>query len=126
MSSVLKTLIKAKAVISNPKHWTQRRLAKTASGDYTTVNSPDAVCFCAIGALAKACNLKPASPNDDEYIAPCVVNAASVLVTALEIDPRPFGNPSMLVYTWNDQSLRTHAEVMKAFDKAIEIARTMP
>jgi hypothetical protein len=126
MSSVLKTLIKAKAVISDPAHWTKDRLAKTSTGVYTTINSPDATCFCAVGALAKGCNLKPVRPTEEEYTAPCVVNAASVLVTALGMDQMRVGTPSMLIYTWNDHHLRTHAEVMEAFDKAIEIARTMP
>lgn len=98
----------AKKLISDPACWTKGAYAKGADGKYTSPtgllthkypNPP--VCFCSVGAIAHVIG----SHNITEHIR--YLNMAV----------------NGLVVTFNDQPATTHEDVMKAFSKAIELAK---
>ena len=101
-------LIAARAKIERPECWTQRAFAKTALRNKAKVDSPRAVCWCALGAIAAITREPPHDVNDEVYW----------------LLHRAMGLPDdeMEVAGWNDASGRTHAEVLAAFDRAIEDA----
>jgi hypothetical protein len=99
---VKKALVSARALIEDPKHWTQGANATDSSGKITMPNSPNACCFCANGAILKVCEgFLPIS---------CVI---PFLERGLPKDKEL--NQSLFVY--NDT--HTHSEVLKLFDQAI-------
>lgn len=91
------TLRAARALIEQPERWTTTYLARNKQGRITGHASEDAVCWCAIGAIYKVTTDDP-SPY-------------------LDVLRRITGND---LSGFNDS--RTHAEVLDAFDRAIEIA----
>ena len=97
-------LYEARAVIDTEDKWTQGALARNAGGqELVSVLSPGAVCYCAGGAIAVAFG--------ERY-----PDGSSPVWLALE------AVISGVIPTWNDKPERTHAEVLAAFDKAIEVA----
>lgn len=92
-------LREARALIDAPEKW-------VGGGDLSkgAIDGPDT--FCA----AYACGNRGNSDND---------RARTYLETAIGLSPT--GMMSRLG-AWNDAPERTHAEVMTAFDKAIELA----
>lgn len=99
--TVLGTLEAARKLISDPSRWTQKTSARNATGRKVAANSPSAAKWCAYGAI-DAC-----SPH--QILA---ARAVSTLGNAMG---------AFLVGEWNDT--HTHAEVMAAFDAAIEKAK---
>ena len=97
MSSIKQLLQKARALIEDPAHWTQGALARDSAGNEVFPNSPQAVCFCAEGALACAF----------EGTFDLKERAGRYLDIETE---KP-------LWTFNDS--HTHEEVLNAFDKAI-------
>ena len=97
MSDDTEVLTKARDLISSPERWTQGASARSASGDVVHVSSPDAVSWCALGAIEKAADYK--ETWFEEAVKLC--------------DVIPHG-----IATFNDS--HAHAEVLAAFDKAIE------
>ena len=97
--SVKQELIKAKALIADPKNWTQSCLARNAGDMFVNVNDQIACKFCALGALRKA------GTHEDAYmkLADAAFKAGFSGIAAL-----------------NDFGL--HEDVMEIFDKAIEEA----
>lgn len=53
MDDVTKALVAARAVLDDVGNWTTGAMARDASGIRTTFDDPNAVCFCAWGALRK-------------------------------------------------------------------------
>ena len=96
--SVKLELIKAKALIADPKNWTQSMLARNEKGKCVPVHSQDACKVCALGALRKA-------GTQSAYMA--LADAAFKL-----------GFKGIVAL--NDHGL--HEDVMEMFDKAIEEA----
>ena len=97
-------LVKARALIENPKTWIQGHGAEDSAGLEIAAVSPDAVSFCAIGALDRACfNLR--------------VGFCSIVATAAL--QRLDGMVDNELGFWNDALGRTHDEVLAAFDRAI-------
>lgn len=82
--------------------WTQGYGARDANGKPIDPKSPRAVCWCLIGALA-------AAGAEEKQI----FYAAQWLTTAGSWNTLP---------RWNDDPSRTQAEVLAAFDAAIEAA----
>lgn len=99
--SAADTLRQARAIIADPARWTQGGWARNASGDFVDSMSRQAVCWCAWAAL----NKPKASFNDWDM----------AVWTFQEV-------VGGYIAEWNDTPSRTHAEVLAAFDKAIEIA----
>lgn len=104
--SVAQMLKDAKALIADPAHWTQGTPARDASGKpLSNEESPAAVCWCSIGALARVANADPAPlyhlyPVARHYLYKATAGAS--------------------IINFNDT--HTHAEVMELWDKAIQLA----
>jgi hypothetical protein len=100
MSAVADKLRKAKALIE--RGWTQGAFARRANGRVIGYESDDASCFCIAGALMRVTPLI----SDFERLCHPLTRAT--------------GSPRL--DHWNDAPGRTQAEVLAAFDKAIELA----
>jgi hypothetical protein len=90
-------LIKARDLISDPKRWTKSTYARRQDGSPCSALNAEAVCFCAVGAIARA---------TDGHFEPTValVKQLKMLCGGDVID-------------FNDS--HSHAEVLALFDKAI-------
>lgn len=93
-------LIAARELISDPAKWTTGYYARTANGQCTNSENPDAVCWCAFGALWKVSNSRS--------------NSANLLETAAN---HLFHED---VVTVND--VMGHEAILKVYDLAIEYA----
>lgn len=103
MLNDLKVLKKAREILSDPARWTKKTYARTDDGTPVLVSDPLAVKFCTVGACYKAAaelGLPPKTPD--------------ALYTVINEEPG-FGG----VASFNDQTDRTHADVLGLFDKAI-------
>ena len=100
-------LIKAKAVIADPKHWTQGWYAKDAKGQSTGPSTPDAVCWCSLGALKKVAH------EENTYS----TRFAATEYLAVASDEWGYSG----IPDFNDNS--SHKVVMRAWDKAIKLAK---
>jgi hypothetical protein len=105
--TVVEVLIAARELISVPERWTKSAYARSADGrpiGPCGVASQDAVCWCPVGAVDRL-----------------VEDGTDLAAYALDYLQMVVGGGR--VANWNDAQERTHAEVLAAFDKAIELAR---
>jgi hypothetical protein len=93
-------LIRARKLIEDPKRWTQHASARTGDGEDVLAENPQACQFCLYGALAAV-----AGYGHEE-------RAFAAMWDSLGTHP----------IDWNDEPGRSHAEVLAAFDHAIETA----
>lgn len=96
--SVVEVLTEARKLIEKPEHWTQGVSARSRTGRHVSNRSKRAVCWCASGALDRV-----------SYR----INAW----TWLEASNALRGYMRGHIEHFNDT--RTHADVLKAFDRAI-------
>ena len=101
-------LIKAKAIILAPAHWTQNAFARDELGNTTDELASDAVCFCSLGALYKA---QSNTLITEEWQA-----AKDYINRSIRATEQYLG-----VAGYNDT--HTHAEVLAKFDAAITLAQ---
>lgn len=103
-------LIKAKALIDTPEKWTKDAFQRDA---YGTAQCQDekATCYCSIGAIGAA------SRGQDAIRV--VVRATNMLWFALSELKLNFNT----VIQFNDYASTTHEQVMKLFDRAVELAK---
>ena len=94
----------AKELISTPDRWVQ-------GTSYIPMKAGVPGRHCMVGAICKA-----AKPEVNERDFGAVYSLASFFLERSTETPH--------ISVWNDTPGRTHAEVMAAFDKAIEIAQT--
>lgn len=107
MGAVADKLREARALIEPEGAWVQGSYAYTASKRALITGSQEgAVCWCAVGAIDKSCQGEPRLWR----------KAADFLGDAV----------GCAIPKWNDAPERTHAEVLAAFDKAIELAEAQP
>jgi hypothetical protein len=93
----------ARALIE--RGWTQHVFARDARGSGVSLMSSEAVCFCAVGAVERVAG---------------GTFSAMPLIASLE---RAIGvGDTIAVTSFNDAPERTQAEVLTAFDNAIELA----
>lgn len=105
MKTTKQILIEARAVIALPEHWTQEHCARNAKGDPAPSGyDSDAVCWCSVGALEKVMGV--------DYFHYRSHGPKSLLDSVV---PSGVG-----IIGFNDGN--THAEVLAAFDRAIESA----
>jgi len=97
--NALQVLRKARKLIETPERWTKGDAAKDRDGVPVGMKSRAAVCFCAAGAIARASG----GWNGGYH------NARAALEVAI----------GGAIAEWNDAPRRTHAQVLRAFDKAI-------
>jgi len=81
--------------------WTQKTYARSADGDSVAYNSPEAVCWCSIGAI---CAVDISRVGE---------RAMNILADAIEVAPSRLTE-------WNDAPERSQDEVIIAFGWAIE------
>lgn len=97
------TLQAARDLISDPKRWTQGWFAKDDQGTDTHSLSPQAACWCSLGALTKAAGSGYYSRE------------LGYLEKVLD------AKTGQGVSQFNDS--HTHAEVVEVFDEAIKLAK---
>lgn len=108
---VLRLLIEGKRFIEQPEHWVQGPYAVTISRCVVEPNDPMAISFCSSGAL-KAATYKEHGRLNMHW-----VNAANLLAdAALSLGGERSLSPHV---TFNDQTGRTHSEVMGMWSNAI-------
>ena len=100
-------LIKAQAVIADPRRWTQDVYAKDAEGQDSAPCGPDAVCWCSLGALHAVAH------EENTY------NTRFAATRYLARVSAECGYSD--VSDFNDNS--SHEIVMKAWDRAIKLAK---
>lgn len=100
-------LIKAKAVIADPEHWTKGWYAQDAKGRSTGPAKSNAVCWCSAGALKKVA-------HEESTYSTRFAAAKYLVEVAAE-----FGYSG--IPDFNDNS--SHETVMQAWDKAIQLAK---
>ena len=100
-------LTKAKALIADPEHWTKGWYAHNAEGQDVGPAEPDAVCWCSLGALEKVA-------HEEHTCGACL--AATRYLAKVSDECGYSGIPY-----FNDNS--SHETVMKAWDRAIELAK---
>lgn len=98
MGPIEKCLRDAREKIRKPENWTKGATAKLSDGTKTSINDPDAVSWCAMGATGTG----PSSLGADNIVVDVVGGATS---------------------TWNDAPERTHEHVLAAFGLAIGVAK---
>jgi hypothetical protein len=99
------TLIKARALIADPAHWTTGDFARRALSGYSVdIHSPSAKCFCALGALARV-----RGPNNGGIFEGPAYPNLSAAARQLFNRSIPYVNDHL-----------GHDAVLKMFDKAIE------
>lgn len=93
----------ARELIADPEHWTQKRFACNKDGLTVNACSRSATRFCALGAVRRV-----GMPDEVECEAISRLNSAAAelyLVSMVSV---------------NDK--RTHADVLKVYDRAIQLA----
>jgi len=108
----LDRLRRARRLITDPRYWTQGAYARNIQGDECAPDEPPAFCFCTYGALARATGCRPFE------VSTYAGEALDALVLTLneDFDDMPIAS----IPEWNDNSQRTHADVLALFDKTIE------
>ena len=101
--TVTENLQAARDLITDSNKWTQFAVARNSNNESTTSRNPDAVCWCALGAL--------------EYTHPRDQKSRDLLNIMTYLDS--FMNGSVSIYNNN----HTHEEVLAAFDRAIEASK---
>ena len=107
-NTIITTLKNARALITDPDHWTQHTYACTEKNDPVDVTNEHAFSFCIVGALMKYCGC------DDKLLSECLEKLDEA---ALETEPgtveldEDMSHPCMSV---ND--LSGHNKVLKLFD----------
>jgi hypothetical protein len=119
MSKVLEILKMGKQILTPEDHWTQGSLA--LSDDLfveTQPHSPDAVCWCLVGAIQKAGYVIDDTPSN---MATCT---ALMLLDDLSGIPHTKAGENRRCAEFNDT--HTHGEVLALIDKAIEVQERQP
>ena len=101
----LQALVDARALLADPKHWTQCAIARDSRGDWREPHSSGAVCWCIDGAIQR-CTDRGAMAVQD----------LAILAVAEAIGRR---DNIWTVVDWNDDDTRSHDEVLDALDRAI-------
>lgn len=112
----LEILVAARERISAPERWTQHANARSASKCSVEPLSQVAVCWCSLGAL-----IAVIEPND--HFEPLDRAMASLASAVVKHDPfiERSIQRSVMIARFNDN--HTYAEVLSAFDSAIESQR---
>jgi hypothetical protein len=109
MHPVVKTLKKARRLISKPDKWCKKTAAKNKAGNCVSELSDSAYSFCILGAFSRT------SPDGSSYHG-AINNFIAANIKALTY-PNKIG-----VEDFNDRPDRTHDEVLKAMDRAVKLA----
>ena len=107
---VVSVLRRARGILERPEAWVQKAPAVTRDGEDVETNSPAAVAFCVGGAIERAIG----EPGTSLY---------RKTITALNLgiphlDPH-YAHHGYIAF--NDAESTTHADVLAALDRAIEL-----
>lgn len=107
-------LEKAREKIAEESKWTKGALARTATGARITKDDGfgAASCFCSVGAVRVICPEFSENRGQASFKLWQAVNEG-VADEALK----------RVVAVWNDATETTHADVLRVFDRAIELAK---
>ena len=110
--TIKQILSEARALIDQPEKWTQNTLGRDATGKPVDLcSNVEAAALCASGAILAACMYDGVFCAEETAVRDQLMRAIN------GPDARGYG-----LAFWNDEPERTHAEVMQAFDRAIEDA----
>lgn len=101
----LAVLRAARSLLRLPDHWTRGANARAKGGRRVASEAPEAVCWCADGALIKVSGGWSTSAYKTAHR--CLYKALPVPV---------------LIHVYNDATHRTHPEILSWFDRAIKLA----
>ena len=115
MKSAIQVLIEARSMIEQEAQWTKYTHAKTSCGRRTEIESPEAVCWCANGAVDLA------SQWHGENVR---LEAVEMLSKVIEGDTSRIKypkrhTPTVMVTIYNDSEETEHRDILAMFDKAI-------
>lgn len=99
----LEILLAGRELISMPERWTKHHYARDSTGRERLSSDQAAICWCSIGAISKAGEGHPISKW----------GARTILRDAI----------GGTISQFNDAETTTHADVLAAWDRAIERAR---
>lgn len=140
IAKAVEILRKGRSILEKRGVWTQAAMAKDENGDDVSTTSPDAKCFCAVGAVLRATvdtgltltdraqKLVSSSATISDAN-PTVVAVAALNKAAGEqkfFDTDWWGGTKKLepfasIIDFNDHTGRRKGEVIKMFDRAVEI-----
>ena len=106
-------LKEAKTIISSPSSWCKGAMARDQRGHAVSVENGDACSWCAMGSIMLA--MDRIVPSETGMIDEFEMRhgAKELLIDAIGL------STTKSITEWNDETQRTHGEVMEAFDKAI-------
>lgn len=110
MKTVLQILCEARAKIAEPGTWTQGAMARNAEHQGCYPESPDAVCFCMMGAVCAVDDCPPDSVSCGPAASTALTRLSDVLFTRTR-------NGAMTRF--NDAYGRARYEVLEVYDHAI-------
>lgn len=117
-------LTKARAIVANPATWTQGTLARDKDGNWVNFDDPNAVCFCAAGAIGKASGAVVKDDGDwdsDDYQrANTALGKACFKLAGISSFVHINDGNSKLD---DHRELEPHAAILVVFDHAIETAK---
>ena len=105
-------LIAARGLIADPARWTRKAYARSQEGVNVFPLGPEAVCYCALGALEKVSNVLHGYRTDDQ--------SAKRAYDALKEHANRLFHTS--VGQANDT--RAHGDILRLFDCAIDDVQT--
>lgn len=103
-TTVLAALKAARRLLSKPERWTKGWFAKDKDGADVSELSKHATCFCPEGAIYRS--------------APGLLETDALAALERGLPKQWYSVP-----LWNDAPRRTHAQVLRLFDRAIEAER---
>jgi hypothetical protein len=112
MKTAKDILVEAKSLIINPENWLKGTFARNVSGQSCFELDADACQFCSAGAIYKAAHV---AAGKKESAADAPRSFMSKAISELDLD-------HWTIAGFNDGPLVSHSDVMKAFDRAIELA----
>jgi len=121
LNGVVQILEEAREIILPVGRWTQVYMARAGGVRGRSVHSSDkdADCWCAIGAITKACSELGLAPS-------ARVGAEVVFQNQLPAEKTGDGRHyHMSIAQWNDVKNRRKGEVIAKFDAAIKVAREL-
>ena len=98
-----KILIRAREILSDESNWTQDVLAMDSHGCKVEFDSPNATCWCLVGAMKK---------SSKELYGPC-----PAIYDAIKFIENEIGEYAT---DWNDHADRTHQDVINLLSDVIE------
>lgn len=107
-----KSTVLKRALSKIKKNWIQGASARNKKGDVVPTHSPNAVSFCAVGAIQASIPLSFGNYFIKLGCFKLLEKAKSIYST----------NPIDSIIAWNDVHGRTKEEVIKTFEKAIKLA----